>query len=195
MNEKSIFRKIAVERLSSPENLDQVMYVVPARNWIALICLFAFVLAAVAWACLGEIARLVEGEGMLLPGISGASESVVAFLDAEDGSNVRTGMEAHITLDIGKDATLVGKVVSVSTVDETTLTLDGRSITEESLPGWKAGSGDIVAVIELDAGEIQKVAQVFPTFESQTIDYSSGLPCEIQITIESYHPIQLILSD
>ncbi len=62
----SIFREEALERLSSPEQLDQVMHVTPLRAWLALIALAVVVVAAVVWGILGTIPIEVSGQGLLL---------------------------------------------------------------------------------------------------------------------------------
>lgn len=195
MDDGKIFRKVAIERLSSPENLDQVMYVVPFKNWVVLIGLIVIVASAVAWACIGEIVRLVDGKGALLSNGSSAPETVIAVLNANDIGDVKPGMEAHITVDSADGPALIGKVTSVSTIDEMIPALDGISISEESLTGWNKSSGAVVALIRLDAGEIEDAAKILATVEPQMIGNSTGWVCDVQITIESYPPVRLILPE
>jgi hypothetical protein len=58
---RSIFRKVALERLSSPEQLDQLMKITTPRSWLALTG-FAFILvAALVWAFVGSIPTQVSG--------------------------------------------------------------------------------------------------------------------------------------
>lgn len=61
-----IFRKVALERLSSPEQLDQLMQVTNPRGWLALGAFGALLLAALTWAVLGSIPSDATGEGILL---------------------------------------------------------------------------------------------------------------------------------
>jgi hypothetical protein len=37
MDQTSLFRKVALERMSSPEQLDQFPYMTDAKSWLALI--------------------------------------------------------------------------------------------------------------------------------------------------------------
>jgi HlyD family secretion protein len=62
----TIFRKVSLERLSSPEQLDQIVQVTDPRGWIALAGLGALLLAAVAWGIWGSIPTEVQGDGILL---------------------------------------------------------------------------------------------------------------------------------
>jgi HlyD family secretion protein len=61
-----IFRKVALERLSSPEQLDQLLQVTNPRGWLALGALAALLLASLTWAIFGSIPTEAGGEGILL---------------------------------------------------------------------------------------------------------------------------------
>lgn len=61
-----IFRKVALERLSSPEQLDQLVQVTDPRGWLALTGLGALLLAAICWGVWGSIPTEAQGEGILL---------------------------------------------------------------------------------------------------------------------------------
>jgi HlyD family secretion protein len=61
-----IFRKVALERLSSPEQLDQLVQVTDPRGWLSLTGLGALLLAALVWGIWGTIPTQAHGEGILL---------------------------------------------------------------------------------------------------------------------------------
>jgi HlyD family secretion protein len=63
-----IFRKVALERLSSPEQLDQLMQVTNPQGWLALAGLCALLLAALLWGVFGSIPTEIAGEGILIQG-------------------------------------------------------------------------------------------------------------------------------
>ncbi|HSK80392.1 MAG TPA: NHLP bacteriocin system secretion protein [Thermoanaerobaculia bacterium] len=75
-----IFRKVALERLSSPEQLDQLLQVTDPRGWLALAALGALLLASLTWGVFGSIPTEATGEGILLR--RGGVSSLVA---AESG--------------------------------------------------------------------------------------------------------------
>jgi HlyD family secretion protein len=75
-----IFRKVALERLSSPEQLDQLMQVTTPKGWLALTALGALLLTALAWGVFGSIPTEATGEGILLR--RGGVSNIVA---AENG--------------------------------------------------------------------------------------------------------------
>ncbi len=61
-----IFRKVALERLSSPEQLDQLVQVTNPRGWLALGALGVMLLAAVGWGIWGSIPTEATGSGILI---------------------------------------------------------------------------------------------------------------------------------
>jgi HlyD family secretion protein len=75
-----IFRKVALERLSSPEQLDQLMEVTSPGSWLALAGLGALLAAALTWGVFGTIPTEAAGEGILIR--QGGVSNVVA---AESG--------------------------------------------------------------------------------------------------------------
>jgi HlyD family secretion protein len=76
-----IFRKVALERLSSPEQLDQLVQVTDPRGWLALTGLSALLLAAVGWGIWGSIPTESRGEGMLLR--KGGVSSIVSAANGQ----------------------------------------------------------------------------------------------------------------
>ncbi|RCJ26664.1 NHLP bacteriocin system secretion protein [Nostoc sp. ATCC 43529] len=63
---RTIFRKESLERLSSPERLDELMQVVSPRSWLPLAALGSVVGVAVIWSIYGRIPITVEGRGVLI---------------------------------------------------------------------------------------------------------------------------------
>ncbi|MCW5978052.1 MAG: NHLP bacteriocin system secretion protein [Bryobacteraceae bacterium] len=61
-----IFRKVSLARLSSPEQLDQLLRVVTIRSWIALAALMILVGVAVVWGYQGIIATRASGQGVVI---------------------------------------------------------------------------------------------------------------------------------
>ena len=61
----SLFRKEALERLSSPERLDQLMQVVSLKDWLPVVTLGGLVFLAGLWSIWGRIPITVTGQGVL----------------------------------------------------------------------------------------------------------------------------------
>lgn len=71
-----IYRKVSLERLSSPEQLDSLMTVTSPRSWIALTATGLLVVAAIIWGVFGSLPTKLNYPGILLK--SGGIQRVVA---------------------------------------------------------------------------------------------------------------------
>ena len=65
-NNKSIFRQQALDRLSSPEKLDKLMWVVSPKDWLPLSGLAILGILGVFWSVFGSIPVTVTGRGVLI---------------------------------------------------------------------------------------------------------------------------------
>jgi len=61
-----IFRKVSLERLSSPEQLDQLFSVTTPRAWFALIAIACILAASLLWGIFGSVSTKVNGQGIIL---------------------------------------------------------------------------------------------------------------------------------
>lgn len=62
---KTKFKSSSV-RLTTPERLDRMLSVTPARGWIALLSILVVATAVGVWSFVGEVATYVEAHGFLL---------------------------------------------------------------------------------------------------------------------------------
>jgi HlyD family secretion protein len=61
-----IFREVSLERLSSPEQLDQILQVTSPRGWSGLLAIFILVGAALVWGFKGRISTTAAGDGVIV---------------------------------------------------------------------------------------------------------------------------------
>lgn len=66
MAENKLFRKAALEKLSSPEQLDQTLRITNPAGWIALLAIGVLLICALCWGIWGTIPTHVNGTGILL---------------------------------------------------------------------------------------------------------------------------------
>jgi multidrug resistance efflux pump len=120
---RSIFRQVALERLSSPEQLDQLMNITTPRGWLALLALIGLIVTVVAWSFNDTIPTQVLGRGILIRGgqlaraVPSAAGQVNAVL-ARPGDMVQQGQPlARIISDSGGASEIVspvaGRVVDI----------------------------------------------------------------------------------
>ena len=63
---EGLFRKKALQKLSSPEQLDQTITVINLQGWIGLCALGALLAAVFVWSLFGSIPEKVNGSGVLI---------------------------------------------------------------------------------------------------------------------------------
>ncbi len=66
MTKRRIFRQQALNRLSNPEKLDQLMQVVSPTDWLPLGALACFGFLGILWSIFGNIPITVTGKGVLI---------------------------------------------------------------------------------------------------------------------------------
>lgn len=93
----NIFRKVALERMSSPEQLDQLLQVTTPKTWLALLSIIALLAGAVAWSYVGEITTRVTGQGVLIR--SGGVRNVVPL---GAGQVLDIGVKVGDTVKVGQ---------------------------------------------------------------------------------------------
>jgi HlyD family secretion protein len=90
-----VFRDAAVERLSSPEQLDQLVNITRPFDWVAAIALLLGLVVLIAWSILGRVPTRVAGDGILLSSGGRVVDAVsgvagrLASLDVAVGDEVR----------------------------------------------------------------------------------------------------------
>jgi HlyD family secretion protein len=61
-----LFRKKALERLSSPDQLDQLLEITSSKAWLALVAVGFSLFLAVVWGIKGSIPTKVQGQGIII---------------------------------------------------------------------------------------------------------------------------------
>lgn len=94
--QKSLFRQESLERLSSPERLDQLMKVVSPKDWLPLATLGSLVSIAFVWSIVGRIPITVSGQGVLIyprqvVAVQSASSGQIKELRVKVGDRVNAG--------------------------------------------------------------------------------------------------------
>ncbi|HET6229540.1 MAG TPA: NHLP bacteriocin system secretion protein [Longimicrobiaceae bacterium] len=64
--QSTVFRKVSLDRLSSPEQLDQLVQVTTPRGWVALAALSLLIVTGVVWGVVGSVPEKVGGDGILV---------------------------------------------------------------------------------------------------------------------------------
>jgi NHLM bacteriocin system secretion protein len=91
-----LFRQESLERLSSPERLDQLMQVVNPKAWVPLTAMGSLVVVATVWSVFGRIPLTVTGEGVLLQPhrvaqLQSYGQGIILTINVQSGALVKKG--------------------------------------------------------------------------------------------------------
>jgi NHLM bacteriocin system secretion protein len=89
------FRKSALEKLSTPEKLDQLIKVTGTKAWIALITIIVAIFTAVIWSFMGTVKTKLDVVGVVLGGdiheVVATAQGQLVELKIAIGNNVKKG--------------------------------------------------------------------------------------------------------
>lgn len=93
---RGIFRAVALERLSSPDELDRLLRVTDSKAWIAQIAVFGLLILALIWGYTGRLPSTVSGQGVIVRtggvlNVVAAGSGVVAKLRVNAGDKITAG--------------------------------------------------------------------------------------------------------
>jgi HlyD family secretion protein len=83
-----IFRAVAIERISSPEQLDQLVRIARPFDWAAAFAIGLVLTAVVVWSLVGRIATQTPGDGILIIGGGQVVDAVSAAAGRLDSMSV-----------------------------------------------------------------------------------------------------------
>ncbi len=93
---KKIFRQKSLDKISSPERLDELMQVTSPRLWIALLTLGILLAFTLVWGVFGRIPQKVHGRGILIKTeglytVTTEGAGRVVEISVKPGESIETG--------------------------------------------------------------------------------------------------------
>lgn len=98
-----IFRETALQNLSSPEQLDQMIKITRPRAWLLLSTLGFVLVATILWSIFGSLPSTLSGQGIIIR--SGGTYNIVAL-----GSGVVLEFEDFKTGQVVRKGQVIGRV-------------------------------------------------------------------------------------
>jgi hypothetical protein len=170
---RELFRKVALERLSSPEQMDQLMRVASPRGWLTLLALMLVVATAVTWGFRGRVPTKVYGQGILIrPGgvhaVQAPTPGYIMRLSVQvDDVVARGGVVACIFRSDERAASQLSYVFSQ---------YSGRVLDVLVAEGSRVEAG--MPVVNLESSEVQLEAVLYvPLSEGKKL--RAGMPVHI----------------
>jgi multidrug resistance efflux pump len=93
---KELFRKVALEKQFSPDQLEKLLIVVRPKEWIGLLCLLLLFIIVFLWSVFGSIPISAEGRGILFNtyenyNVQSPVAGIVKQIQVRTGDFVQTG--------------------------------------------------------------------------------------------------------
>ncbi|NJL87243.1 MAG: hypothetical protein HC886_16720 [Leptolyngbyaceae cyanobacterium SM1_1_3] len=186
MSEKdtqNLFRQESLERLSSPERLDELMKLVNLRTWLPLGTLAALLGLGLIWSFVGRIPVTTSGQGLLVRN-GDSSNELVALLhfDNRYRGQFRPGMPVVLmpeTLLLYNEPGVMAEITAIAEPPGLTIT-QARQIADDPNP-------------DSQAGRLEVLAQLAPMVKAMPPDtIVPGVVVEGRITVEQKAPIAFV---
>lgn len=190
MSDSSIFRQEALERLSSPEQLDQLMQIVRPRSWLPLATLGGLIAVGLIWSVVGRIPVTTTSHAVLVEPESGESALIgVAHFDAGEIAQIEPGMDVLLIPDVeGSQQSAGGIYGTVSYVQPPqVMTLAGiRELDDPAAPTT------IEVIIELEEDPDSGSGYRWSASSNKMFPLA-GMPAAARVTLDERAPIAFVL--
>lgn len=91
-----LFRQVSLERLSSPEQLDQILRVTNPKAWAGLGAIFLLLITVVVWSYEGSLVTTASGQGVIVRSggvlnVVSRGDGVVVSVNVNPGDRLKAG--------------------------------------------------------------------------------------------------------
>ena len=143
---RNLFRKSSLERLASPEQVDQLMQVIAPKDWLGLTALISLTGCVLGWSIFGRIPLTVTGRGVFIypyrvVELQNSSPGRLQSLSVKAGDVIRKGqvlgaidqseLQEQLRQQQTKLATLQGQDRQLTTVATQRSTADSQAIAQQ----------------------------------------------------------------
>jgi len=192
---REIFRSAALNRMSSPEQLDQMLEVTTPKYWMALIGIALLLVFGLLWGFFGRMTTKVMGHGMVVQSASGDLQ-LVAYVPATVAKTVQPGENAEIMLtafrveDVGF---MRGRVLSISEYPATDEELMA-TLKNETLAHVLAEGEPVHEVrVEMEKDPSTPSGFLWSTPKGAQFRITPGSLCKVSIITREERPLRLLV--
>lgn len=191
------YRQSALDRLSSPEQLDQLLVATRPQGWLALGALLLLLASALVWASYGTVTTRITAEGIVSRSTPESSSELgselraVVFVPAAQALLVETGMEARVSPSVlvrGPSGSLTGTVTAVG--DAPVSEALERSLGREDLVTDLKRKGPLIRVEIVLRPALPAGSEGSRNPSLRLID---GTRVNARIVVRKEHPIELLV--
>ncbi len=190
-NENTLFRKSTLERVSSPDQLNDYIKVTNPSLIVILVGIFSILIAGFIWVVFGGIPQTVELSGVAATDYTGARK-VYCFVPVASSKRLTEGMEVQVTPEHASRAEygyIRGEIVSV-----------GDDVITESYLAYKFPNPQLVipavntAMQSGNVVEVEMVLKDWSTEKGNQLEVTDGLSCDISVVVGETKPYELMFN-
>lgn len=195
MDPNKLFRQKALEKLQSPDRLDELMTVTAPSMWIVLAVAGLLCGALLLWAALGTVQLRAGGEGVLVDEPGGELAALV-YVSLADGARIQPGMAvgvAPVSVPRERFGLLRGTVSAVERLPSTSAAMLAQVRNDALVQGWVA-RGNLIAVrVRLTRDPATPSGYSWSLGQGSAAPLQSGLAVSANIIVSQQRPIALLL--
>lgn len=190
-NESGLFRKSTLERVSSPEQLNEYIKVTNPSLIVMLLGIFTILAAGMVWVFCGGIPNAVDLSGVVATNMKG-EQSVYCYVPISTSKKFKQGMAVQISPDYASREEygyINGIVESVGTSIVTSDTLESNFYDPQIvLPTVSAAmqTGNVVE-IKVKMGD-------WSTEKGKSLEVTDGTECVMDVVVGETRPIEFVIN-
>lgn len=127
MNNK-LFRNESIDRISSPEQLNDYIKVSNPSVWVILTAVLALLITAIVWGFTGELSTTAETQGQVI------NNQIICYVDSLNFDEYQVGMS--VSVDGEKNANIVDMQTKAESVEEVKQEIGEYAGYMMQLPEW-----------------------------------------------------------
>jgi len=191
-NENTLFRKSTLERISSPDKLNEYIKVTNPSLAVMLLGIFIVLIAGIVWIFSGVIPKTVDIVGVVASDLKGQS-GVYCYVPIGTSKRLSPGMDVQISPDYADKEQygyIKGKVVSIGS----------KIVTEEYLASNFPDPQlfyPIFSSTNSAAGNVIEVAlsmEEWSNEEGNKLEITDGTLCEVSAIVGGTKPYELMFN-
>lgn len=187
-----LYRKTAIDKLSSPEQLDKMIRVTPPMFWIAAVGGGLILIVAIIWAVFAKLPVTVASSGV----ISSMDDTVYCYVNANEGWKIKSGMQVEVyPSSVGPqeyghmDATVTVVDDHVASQQEVSLALQNPSLAESLLM-----LGPVIGFrCKLEKDKDTLSGYKWSTKNGADVRVDSGILANVNVVVQEKSPISMII--
>jgi hypothetical protein len=192
----SLFRQEALDKISSPEQLDQLLQVVSLKDWLPLVSLGFVVAIALIWSIFGKVPLTAEAKGLLLQSQTDPNQLIsISYFPIEDGRQIHSGDRMLIT-------PVTANFQEFGGIEATVTEVSAQPVMRSSALQQVQNNAELLDLVYVPAS-IAVVAQLKPDASTATgyqwsmskgpdMRLAGEVPTQGRVTLSERSPIQFI---